>query len=820
MFIKIIILFLISLTVAFVTTYFTRRLSIKYRIGENADPRRMHQGFMPLLGGLGIFAGFVTGVLLSRWLFPGQFFLIFDQYFGLLIAAVLIIALGFYDDLKGLNAPQKFLGQFLIVSILILSGCMIRIIELPFGGTIDLGAPGGILVTYLWLIGVNNALNLLDGLDGLASGVSLIVSIVLALVAWQSHNYALFILILSLIAGMIGFLKFNYYPASIFMGDTGSLFLGLMVAVFSLKAFETQPGSIGLLAPIILLAIPIGDTSVALFRRLNKGHHPFKPDKDHLHHRLIYLGLSHRHAVHIIYLITILYAVTAYLIITQIAFLGEILLAVVIILSVWGLKRIGYLEAQKITTLYGDDTVFRVKREIAPLSIKRITHKLVLAISDILMLNMALFLTWWIRFQSGWFRVERVVSIGRFMFIPVMVLLTLGWILLFLLNDLYTVRWDVSRFDQIRQISKIILFGAIILFILTLDPNRMLSEGKLTLILYTLSLLVFVNLGRIFVVSMEKRLSILEYSPHKTLLIGRTEKGRKLLKDIHHNPHLLYDVVGYVSQQDEHKPFYGLQRLGSYDDIPYLIRTRGIEEIIIAINERTRDDILNIVARAMNMTVVFKIIPQMYDVVSGHKTEEVIGHPLIRLFPKSMRLWQLITKRVFDMVFSLMLILLLSPFALLIIGIQLVSGIHRPFIILNTIGKHGRRFGMLNFRTKREPDGHQPAIGRFLYRTRIYKLPALLNIFFGKMSFVGPRPDLETEVHDLEKRIKFYKRRFMVQPGMTGWAQVKYRYEEALKFRRDQLKQDLFYLENMSLSFDFRILLRSAFLFVFKREVK
>ncbi len=813
---KILIIFLFSLFTALTVTAIVRKVATRYGIGEMPAARRVHTTFMPHMGGLGIYSGFIGGILLSAVILPESFTALLHAYGALLLASFIVLLLGVYDDLKGLNATRKFGGQFIAVTILILSGCVIKAVELPLGDELQLGV-WAVPITYLWLIGVSNAVNLLDGLDGLAAGVGMIAMLTLTVVAWNGHNWTLLVLLLALLAGLAGFLKFNYHPATIFMGDTGSLFLGLMLAALSLKTFENTPGHISSLAPLIILAIPIGDTSVAVFRRLNKGRHPFKPDKDHLHHRLIYLGLSHRQAVHIIYLASLLYAITAYLIIVHSSFLGGLSLLFALILSAFGLKRIGYLEARKVTTFYGDDSLIKVKRELAPLSWSRIMHKLLLIFTDALMVNLALLAAWWVRFESGWFHVQNMITVDQFLMTPLTVLLTLSWLLLFALNNLYLQRWDVSRFDHVRQYSKVILFGIALLFLLTLDPAKMFTEGRLTLLIYGLFMIAFVNGGRILIITLEKQFAVLEYSPHKTLIVGTSEKGRKLLKDIARNPHLLYQPLGYVTREPRQKPFYGLPYLGGYDDIPRIIREQGVEEVIIAINERSRDEVLNIVARAMHMNVAFKILPQIYDVVSGHKTAEVIGHPLIRLFPESMHLWQWMLKRLFDIFLALLLMVLLLPLALFIIAMQLFSGIHPPFTIVETMGKHGRPFGRFEFRTERKKSG-EPWIGRILRKTRFYKFPALVNILMGKMSFVGPRPmDLEF-ARLLEEKVKFYRRRFQVRPGLTGWAQVRFRYEEALKNQREQLKQDLFYLENISLSFDFRIILRSVFIFLLQRE--
>ncbi|MHB2153649.1 sugar transferase [Calditrichota bacterium GD2] len=813
------LIFLLSLAAGLMATYFVRAVARRFKIGEMPDPRKVHKTFMPHMGGLGIYAGFLVGVFSAAWLLPEIYAELIQQFGGILLASVVIVALGVYDDLKGLSAGKKFFGQFLSATLIILSGCVIERISLPFAMDIELGWLA-VPITYLWLIGVSNAVNLLDGLDGLAGGISAIASAVFAALAYLNGNFAFFIVNLALIGGILGFLKFNRHPATIFMGDTGSLFLGLILAAISIRGFETTPGRIGLLVPMLALAIPIGDTSVAFFRRLNKGKHPFKPDKDHLHHRLVYLGLSHAHAVYMIYLTGAAFGITAFLLAQHYFLTGGIALALVTGLAAFGLKRLGFLEAERTKTYYGDRLIFEAQPMPGPLSVTRLIHKFLLLCVDIFTVNAALFMTWWFRFRSGWMPYESAPSASLVFEPTVMIIFTLGWVALFYMNNLYNLRWDVSRFDHLRRVFRTILFGVIILFVLTFNPAEPFSEGRLSLLIYGGFLLLLVSAGRLTVINLEKRLKILEYAPHRTLLIGNSTKARRLLKDIRQNPHLLYDVRGYVTREAQDKHFAGLPFLGTYDQLPEIIRREGIEEVIIAINERSRDEILNLVSRIDSPSVIFKVLPQMYDAISGLRTEEVIGHPLIRLFPEAMRPWQWMVKRLLDITLSLFLMIALAPLFLLIVLLQLLSGIHPPFEVQNVVGKHGRIFGMLNFATVNRQTGKQPLIGRLLYNSRIYKLPALINILLGKMSFVGPRPETVEVVKHLRQKIKFYNRRFQVRPGLTGWAQVKYRYEEALKYKRDQLKQDLFYLENMSLSFDLRILMRSFLIFMGRKGAR
>ena len=810
------LIFIPSLLVALAVTYFVKRIARKFKIGSYPDERHIHEGFIPAVGGLGIYFGFITGIGLALLLDPSLLSHLFPRYIGLFIGATIMVITGIYDDWKGLNAAGKFFLQFLAVSIIVFTGCRIETLVTPFGSPVHLGLLA-LPVTYIWLIGVSNAVNLLDGLDGLAGGVSVIVSLVFLLTALQRGDIASIVILVALLAGLFGFLRYNFHPASIFMGDTGSLFLGLMLSGLSIRIFETQPGQVAFIVPLIALAIPIGDTSVAFFRRLNQGKHPFKPDRDHLHHRLIYLGLSHGQAVLLILFTAFLYGMTAYFLARQSAFFGILLLVMALGFSFYGLRRIGYLEAERTKTYYGDNTIIKVRRGVAPLSMGRLVHKILLYLIDVVMINLALYITWYIRFHTDLMPGQRALPLDTIMFSSAAFVITLGWLGLFTLNNLYGMRWDVSRFDQVRRISKVIVFGILVLIIITADPDNLLSEGRTATLIFGVLLLILINGGRLLIIWIEKKFSILEYAPHNTLLVGATEKGRKVLKDIRQNPHLLYNVVGYILHDPADKIFYGLKCLGGYEDIPEIVRKYGVEEVIIAINERSRDEILNIIAAAENLEVNFKLLPHIYDVVSGHKTEEVIGHPLIRLFPERMYLWQWVLKRFMDIGLAATGLVLLSPFFIIAhLGLWL-SGIYPAIRAVRVVGRFGKVFGMYNYETRPPQGRSQPWVARLLEGSRFYKFPALFNVLFGQMSIVGPRPETVEEVRYLSQKIKFYNRRFEIRPGFTGWAQVKYRYEEALKIKRDQFKQDLFYLENMSLTFDVRIILRSLIILFLSR---
>jgi len=806
------IIIIISILAGLLSTYAMRSFAIKNGIGSVPDQRKIHLGFIPHMGGVGIFIGGSLGLLVALLWKEYYWHMFTFKYAGILSGATIMFITGIIDDTRGLKATQKFLLQLVASTIVIYSGCKIETIINPFGDPIQLGI-FSIPITYLWLIGITNALNLLDGLDGLASGVGLLALATFAILSYQQQDWMTFGICLAFIGGIIGFLYFNYHPASIFMGDTGSLFLGFLIAALAVKGLQKSEGNIALLVPIIALAVPIGDTSLAFFRRISQGHHPFSPDRDHLHHRLLFLGLSHRQAVHIIYLFSFLFGVAAILMATETGLYGALVVLLIFMVAILSLYRLGYLEAQKIKTYIGEQTVIEVKKEMAPLSMRRFWHKLILLCSDVIMINLALLITYLIRFQSGLFENFTSLTLDFYFSSGIWLLLTSFLILLFVLNGLYTMRWDVSRFDQVVRISRVILFGTIILFFVTLDPEKLLSPSRLSLIVYAGILIILVNLGRLFIIYIEKKISVLEYGQHHTLLVGSDIKAQKILDEINQNPHLLYHVVGIIAATKPEGPISNIKYLGNYKKISPIIRDEGIEEVIIALDEHSPDEVLNIVAHGENLGVSFKVIPEMYDVISGLKTEEVIGHPLIKLFPEHMLPWQWLMKRFMDFFFAIIGLAILTPLFLIVTLIQMIAGIRPIFSIDDRVGRNGKLFGLVEF-NRGENDNK---VGKLLVSSRIYKLPQLLNVLMGSLSLVGPRAETKEGVEKFRSKLRFYNRRFMIRPGMTGWAQLKVMRVVTDDMREEYFRQDLFYLENMSLIFDVRIIIRALIKLIFRR---
>ncbi|MBD7985223.1 undecaprenyl/decaprenyl-phosphate alpha-N-acetylglucosaminyl 1-phosphate transferase [Sporosarcina sp. Sa2YVA2] len=318
----------LAMAAAFVAAIILTPLVMKfaYRIGAVDHPnyRKVHAAVMPRIGGLAIFGAFAVGYLILR---PQD-----DHAMGILIGAVIIIIIGFLDDMLDITAKAKMLGQIAAALVVVTYGDLqINFINLPFYGQFDFGY-FSIPITILWIVGIANAINLIDGLDGLAAGVSTIALISITVMAVIMGDVFVIATASILAASSLGFLFFNFHPAKIFMGDTGSLFLGYMIAVLALLGFKNI-AVVSLVIPIIILGVPISDTFFAIVRRIRMKQPVSAPDKSHLHHCLLRAGFSHRQTVLIIYGLAILFGVAA-VIFSQATVWGAIVLAIVILIAV------------------------------------------------------------------------------------------------------------------------------------------------------------------------------------------------------------------------------------------------------------------------------------------------------------------------------------------------------------------------------------------------------------------------------------------------------------------------------------------------------
>lgn len=306
---KYIIPFLAAFILTFIQMPFTIKIAKKKGfLDVPKDERRVHKKPIPVGGGI---AMVISVSILMVYFLPINKNLILT-----LIASLIIAISGLYDDKEGLSPKLKFIFQILAAVILIIGGMKIEFFTNPFDSHDALLILNilSIPVTIFWVCGITNTINLIDGLDGLASGVSMICAISMFFITYKMGRYDVS-LICALVAGAcLGFLPFNFNPAKIFMGDTGALYLGFMLSYISISGFLKQAAILMIFVPVLILGVPVFDTAFAMVRRKLSGKSMVEADKGHLHHRLLKMGLNQRQTVVILYSISAIFGVLANLI--------------------------------------------------------------------------------------------------------------------------------------------------------------------------------------------------------------------------------------------------------------------------------------------------------------------------------------------------------------------------------------------------------------------------------------------------------------------------------------------------------------------------
>ncbi|MFN4219539.1 MAG: glycosyltransferase family 4 protein [bacterium] len=317
--------FFLSLIITLLITPKVIEFCRRYGIVDNPDERRIHKEPVPRLGGIAViisitFTVLILGILVL-WFEP-EFFKVkyfnydFLQILGIIFSLFLISLVGLWDDTFGLSAKEKLLSQLLIGNVLYFTGSKISFLSgLPILGGGVWSEVFSYLLTVFWVVGLINAINLIDGMDGALSGIGGIIGFTLGVIAVIQGQTVLAVFAFALSGSLIGFLKYNFNPAKIFLGDTGSLFIGTFMSIFSLLGYFKKVTVISLLVPVIIFALPIIDTAWAIVRRIIKKRNIFHPDKEHIHHKLLDFGLNQKQAAILLYFITVFLSFVAVMLI-------------------------------------------------------------------------------------------------------------------------------------------------------------------------------------------------------------------------------------------------------------------------------------------------------------------------------------------------------------------------------------------------------------------------------------------------------------------------------------------------------------------------
>jgi UDP-GlcNAc:undecaprenyl-phosphate GlcNAc-1-phosphate transferase len=353
---------LVSFAVAAITTPLVARAAVSLGIVDHPSERSVsRRANMPLLGGLSVAGGLAAG--LGAGVFFSGDLVYSPRVGGLLLGGLLVIALGVLDDRRGLGAVPKLLVEVIAASIAIASGFRVEHLVDPIT-SISFSFPPWIswIGTTLWIVGITNAVNLVDGLDGLAAGVGAIIGGTLTVIAWQAGSPIGACVGLALLGALLGFLPYNFAPARIFLGDTGALFIGFVLALLALEGTR-RLALLTFVVPLLALAVPLLDTGLSILRRLRRRASPFRADRQHMHHHLLAARGSARSAVLQFYFVTACFCLIA-LSFTRIrGIVAALFLAVVILLTLRLLWNLGVLSAQPGDPEPGGELVAGAKEE-------------------------------------------------------------------------------------------------------------------------------------------------------------------------------------------------------------------------------------------------------------------------------------------------------------------------------------------------------------------------------------------------------------------------------------------------------------------------
>lgn len=448
------------------------------------------------------------------------------------------------------------------------------------------------------------------------------------------------------------------------------------------------------------------------------------------------------------------------------------------------------------------------------------TEKLFLVFSDIIFVNLAWTLYYFIRVESGWISYANPPA-----FFAPMVAVYFYWIIIFSFAGLYQ-HWFVrSRFDEFASVFKAVSIGSLILFFAIFIDDIMRDApiiSRYIIIFYWVLMVFCVGTGRVIIRGVQRNLLQKGIGLRNSFIVGSGPKGSELLGFIEMFPQLGYKFSGFISTNGNHKAVIDDNIIGKIQDLPSLIKGFGISEILIALDEDEKSKVMDVIKYCSGTDVNLKIMPDTYEIVSGlAKTNQIYGVPLIEVMPDMMSPAATLTKRIIDVVGSILIIILTLPLMLIFIPLIKLTSKGPLLYKQERVGKNGQHFTIYKFRTMIEnaeeygPEWSGPddpritKVGKILRKTHLDEVPQLVNVLKNEMSIVGPRPERPYFVEELKNMIPYYYKRLSIKPGITGWAQIKYKYDSSLDDVKSKLQFDFYYIENMSLTLDLKIILNT-----------
>jgi UDP-GlcNAc:undecaprenyl-phosphate GlcNAc-1-phosphate transferase len=775
-------IFLSSLVVVLAITPVIINLAKKFDFLDYPSGLKTHPRPTPLMGGLGVFLGFLVAIFLGFFIFH----LPWDRtFFSLILIGGLIVLVGLWDDRKGLSPSIKFFWQVVAAfAFLILSGKT----------NVLTGSGGDILVLLLWMVGLMNALNFLDAMDGLCGGISFVSTLPFLFLAFFNHQTQSVLINLAFMGALLGLLRYNFHPAKIFLGDAGSMFNGFILSVLGILFVEKTYSNSTLLVPVLILSYPIFDISFVTLLRAREGRKIYVGDYDNSPRRIFKIALNTIKTVLWIYLICVLLGGIGILVYFFFDSPMKVLLSFLV-----GLVLI----------------IFGIHLHRRFISIK---EKIVLILWDTLIINLVFLFFFWLKFRYGIFPMELFVPFSEYV-IP-SIWITIYWLNLFAILGLYDFSCDTFLWDEWKRILKAIGMGICIFIILSFNSSYLSPRSWLLFIIYGASLLLSLGMGRSLIIFLSRRLYSSKKIKRKAIIVGTGENAVSLQKKIDSNPSWGYELLGFVVCDNNPQP-KGLNILGVLENLDQILRTNPVQDILIAVDSEWEGYLEDITGKVGNVEVNLKIIPELKDLIKGNRTEKQEIGFLLKLYPSHLRTWEWGVKRLVDFLSAFIVLAVLSPLWILV-SLLIKIFIGSPVIIKKEcVGVRNRVFALCKFRVSpsekslddrpfwsAEPEN---PLGRFLRKSKMEKIPMFSNVMKGEMSLIGPEIVDRKTFKRLSSEIPFYERRFYVKPGILSFVGAYCNTPLLEREIKEKLEYDIFYVENISLFLDLKIFLLSLF---------
>jgi len=553
--------FLLSFSLSMLITPIVKRIAIIK--GCIAKPRedRWNKNSTALFGGIAIFLSFIIPyVIFTKFTF---------QNLGIILAGCLIFGLGLFDDIAHIKPYTKLIGQIVIAALLVNFGIKMNAIPYPL-----ISIP----LTILWMIVIINSFNLLDNMDGLSGGIGAIVGIILFVFSFLNGNFEIGLPALILAGSLLGFLRYNFNPAQIFMGDSGSMFVGFMLGAITLQGSWKESAHLimVLLIPMLILIVPIFDTVfVALMRSVNS-RNVLQGGKDHISHRMVVLGLSEKKTVISLYFIGIIFGAISILSMFVSPVVTGVLILLAIIILVYFAAFLGKVK------VYGQAEISHIKKKNGNVILNSIfLHKRrILEVTADFILICAAYIS------ANLLRYEGILTIdSQDIIVKSLPLILIVKYLVFFKFGLYRGMWRYVSVLDLVNIFKAVSFASLASAVLILFIWRFQGFSRTVFIIDWLLLFLFISGSRVLERVYKEMFDQASLSGKKVLIYGAGDAGEFILREIRNNKILHYDPVGFLDDDEEKigRRIHGIAVLGARKDMEKILKTKEVDELIIAI---------------------------------------------------------------------------------------------------------------------------------------------------------------------------------------------------------------------------------------------